>query len=120
MSLFEKKKQVPIRELIGKAIRTPAEIPGTDDKIYPRQELVKALKELLPYQKFGSYLSPEEAKIILRKLRSEEYRSTKAEQKLKLSRLQRIIEEECGLKGKYQFKFFLCHLNNSKNHLCLQ
>ncbi|MFH1780714.1 MAG: hypothetical protein ABH841_01820 [Candidatus Nealsonbacteria bacterium] len=98
MSLFGDKKQVPIKQIIGQA---PAKIPGTFGQVYPRQELIKELKTLLPYQQFGSYLSVDEAKIILRKLRSEEYRAQKADQKLKLGRLLRILEEDWGLKGKY-------------------
>ena len=51
MSLFSSKKPVPVKELIGKAFKGPTEIPDTGGKIYPRQEMVKTLKELLPFQK---------------------------------------------------------------------
>lgn len=101
MPLFDKRKQIPTRELTGKAARKPAIIPGTGGKIYPRQELAKMLRELLPYQKIGSYLTPEEAKMVLRKLRNTEYKSPRADQKLKLSRLRRVLEQDWGLKGKY-------------------
>ena len=101
MSLFDKKKQIPIRELTGNIARSSAVVPGAGGKIYPRQELVKALKELMPYQKYGSYLSQDEAKTILRKLRGEEYRAQKNDQKLKLGRFRRILESEWGLRGKY-------------------
>ena len=101
MSLFGSKKPVPVKELIGKAFKTPAEIPGTGGQIYPRQEMVKTLKGLLPYQKIGSYLSEIEAKTILRKLRHEEYIAKQADQKIKFGRLMRLLEEEWGLRGKY-------------------
>ncbi len=90
-----------MKELIGKAIRTPAEIPGTGGKIYPRQVMVKTLKELLPFQNIGSYLSEIEAKMILRKLRHEEYIAIQSDKKIKLGRLLRLLEEEWGLYGKY-------------------
>lgn len=101
MSLFGNKKPVPIKELIGKAFNEPTEIPGTGGKIYPRQELAKALRELLPFQKIGSYLSEIEAKTILRKLRHEEYVATQGDKKIKFGRLLRLLEEEWGLRGKY-------------------
>jgi len=101
MSLFGSKKQVPVRELIGQAFKAPVEIPGTGGKIYPRMEMIKTLKELMPYQKIGTYLSEIEAKTILRKLRHEEYIAKQADQKIKFGRLMRLLEEEWGLRGKY-------------------
>ncbi len=101
MSLFGNKKSVPVKELIDRASQSSDEIPGTGGKIYPRMEMVKTLKELLPYQNIGSYLSEIEAKTILRKLRGEEYRAQKNDQKLKFGRLLRLLEEEWGLRGKY-------------------
>ncbi|MFH0987732.1 MAG: hypothetical protein V1841_02480 [Patescibacteria group bacterium] len=100
MSLFGNKKLVTVKQVIGQTLKTP-EIPGTGDQIYPRQELARELKALLPYQSIGSYLSEMEAKNILRKLRGEEYRAQKSDQKLKFSRLLRLLEEEWGLRGKY-------------------
>lgn len=101
MSLFSNKKPVPVKDLIGQAYKGPVEIPGTGGKIYTRQEMVKTLKELLPYQSIGSYLSEIEAKTILRKLRHEEYVATQGDQKIKFGRLMHLLEEEWGLKGKY-------------------
>jgi len=101
MSLFSSKKPVPVKELIGKAFKGPTEIPDTGGKIYPRQEMVKTLKELLPFQKIGSYLSEIEAKTILRKLRHEEYVAVQGEKKIKAGRLLRLLENEWGLRGKY-------------------
>ncbi len=101
MSLFGNKKPVTVGQIIGQALKTPAIIPGTGGQIYPRQELAKELKILLPYQKFGSYLTPDEAKTILRKLRHEEYIATQGDKKIKFSRLLRLLEEEWGLRGKY-------------------
>ncbi len=101
MSIFDKKQSVPVKDLIGKAMGTSAEIPGTGGKFYPRQEMVKTLKELLPYQSIGAYLTEIEAKTILRKLRHEEYIATQSDKKLKFGRLMRLLEEEWGLRGKY-------------------
>lgn len=101
MSLFGDKKPVPVKDLIGKVLNKPAEIPGTGGKFYSRQEIVKTLKELLPYQKVGTYLSEIEAKTILRKLRHEEYVAKQGDQKIKFGRLMRLLEEEWGLRGKY-------------------
>ena len=101
MSLFGNKKQVPVRELIGQAFKAPVEIPGTGGKIYPRMEMIKTLKELLPFQSIGTNLSEIEAKMILRKLRHEEYITAQADKKIKLGRLLHLLEEEWGLRGKY-------------------
>ena len=101
MSLFDNKKSVPVKELISKALKGSTEIPGTGGKIYPRQEIVKTLKELLPFQKIGSHLSEIEAKTILRKLRHEEYVAVQGEKKIKAGRLLRLLENEWGLRGKY-------------------
>ena len=101
MSLFGNKKQIPVRELTGKALTSSSSIPGTGGQIYPRQEMVKSLKELLPFQGVGTHLSEVEAKYILRKLRHEEYVSGQAEKKLKYGRLLRLLESEWGLRGKY-------------------
>lgn len=96
MSLFNNKKSVPVKQIIGQALKTPAKIPGTGGKIYPRQELVKALKELLPYQNIGAYLNEIEAKTILRKLRHEEYVAVQGDKKLKFGRLLRLLEQDWG------------------------
>ncbi len=101
MSFFSNKKPVPVKQIIGQAFKGPNEIPDAGGKIYPRQELVKELKTLMPFQSFGSYLSEIEAKNILRKLRHEEYIAGQADKKLKFSRLLRLLEDDWGLKGKY-------------------
>ncbi|MFH1423874.1 MAG: hypothetical protein ABIG29_02915 [Candidatus Nealsonbacteria bacterium] len=101
MSIFGNKKQIPVKDLIGKAFKGPTEIPGTGGKLYPRTEIVKTLKELLPYQKIGTYLSEIEAKTILRKLRHEEYIAAQSDKKIKAGRLLRLLENEWGLRGKY-------------------
>jgi len=101
MSIFGGNKQIPVKNLISKAYGHSEEIPGTGGKIMPRAELVRALKELLPFQKIGSYLNEIEAKNILRKLRHEEYITQQGDKKIKISRLQRLLEEEWGLRGKY-------------------
>lgn len=101
MSLFGNKKSVQVKQIIGQAFKESVEIPGTGGKIYPRQEMVKTLRGLLPYQNIGSYLSETEAKIILRKLRHEEYITTQGDKKISLGRLLRLLEEEWGLRGKY-------------------
>ena len=101
MSLFGNKKLIPVKDLIGEATGTSSEIPGTGGQIYPRQEMVKALKGLLPFQNIGTHLSEIEAKAILRKLRHEEYVATQGDKKMQLGRLMRLLEEEWGLRGKY-------------------
>ena len=101
MSIFGNKKQVPVRELIGNAYKSPVEIPGTGGKIFPRMEMIRTLKELLPTQSIGTHLSEIEAKTILRKLRHEEYIATQGDKKIKAGRLLRLLEEEWGLRGKY-------------------
>lgn len=101
MSLFGNKKSVPVKDLINKAFSRPTEIPGTGGQFYPRTEIVKTLKELLPFQKIGTHLSEIEAKTILRKLRHEEYVAKQGDKKIKSGRLLRLLEQEWGLKGKY-------------------
>jgi hypothetical protein len=101
MSIFGGNKQVPVRDLINKAYKGPQEIPGTGGKIMARMDLVRTIKEILPSQTVGAYLSEIEAKTILRKLRHEEYVATTGDQKIKTGRLLRLLEQEWGLRGKY-------------------
>ncbi len=94
------KKIVKISEAIG-STKKGTVIPETGGTIYPRQDLIKELSALLPYQKFSTHLSVEEAKTILRKLRHEEYITNKADKKISIGRLKRLLEESWGLRGKY-------------------
>jgi len=100
MSLFGK-KPIQVKDLLNNALNKATEIPGTGGQFYPRQEIIKTLKELLPYQSVGNYLNEIEAKTILRKLRHEEYIATQGDKKIKFGRLLRLLEAEWGLKGKY-------------------
>lgn len=101
MGIFgQGKKSVKISEVIG-ATKKGTIIPETGGMIYPRQDLIRELKTLLPYQKFSTQLSLEEAKLILRKLRHEEYAANNADKKISVGRLKRLLEESWGLKGQY-------------------
>lgn len=91
--LFEGGRQVSVKELFQK-VKPETTIPGWQ-KVY-KQEYKEVLKKYLPYKQVGTYLKPEEAKDILRKMRSEE--NSKG---LPPSRERRLLEEEWGLKGKY-------------------
>lgn len=89
--LFEGGKQVPVKELFKQA-KGPTVIPGTGGQRIYKREHQELLKKYLQKQ-VGTYLKPEEAKTILRKMRHED--------KGMPSRERRLLEEEWGLKGKY-------------------
>ncbi|MBI2624879.1 MAG: hypothetical protein HYW70_00875 [Candidatus Nealsonbacteria bacterium] len=96
-NLFKRKeglKRGEFREITKKAYDDPwaKKLGGAEKRV--------ALEKLFPYQRFGSNISEQDSKKLLREMRSKEYRTSGAEKsQLKLQR--KSLESLFKMKGKY-------------------
>jgi hypothetical protein len=100
-TLFEEKKDWKRSEFLRKASQNHYRYKEPSGRTVSVYEEKKILEEAFPQERFGSYLSENEAKKRLRELRSEEYRAKTWDEKKRLAKLREYLEKETGLKGKY-------------------
>ena len=100
--LFGEKKEWPRDELSRRLRKASPFIPGTGKgRFYTRTERGKMIDEIFPRSRFQGYISEIEAKTRLKEIRTEEHRARTGDEKTKLSRMRRYLEQEFGLQGKY-------------------
>jgi hypothetical protein len=98
-SLFEEKKDWSRYSLRRRIERTPLGVSG--GRKYSAAKRKEMIEQALPYKKYQEYISESEAKQRLRGLRKEEYYAKTGQEKIKINRLRKYLEDETGLKGKY-------------------
>lgn len=96
--LFEERKEWSRYSLKRRIERTPLDVSGGKYSAVKRKEM---MEQLLPSKKYQGYISEKEAKQRLRELRKEEYYAKTGQEKTKISRMRKYLEEETGLGGKY-------------------
>lgn len=101
-SLFEEKKEWRRGTLKEKIKNAPSHIPGTGGRsFYSNQEQEEMIERGFPSKRFGDYISESDAKKRLREMKKEEGKAKTSEEKIKINRARRYLEDQFGLKGKY-------------------
>lgn len=98
---FEEKKEWQGVELKRRLLKSSPEIPGTGGKFYTKREREKMAEKEFPWQRFGSHISEQEARIRLRELRKAEFEAKTGDEKIRIGRLKRYLEKQFDLGGKY-------------------
>ncbi len=97
MSIFEKRKSIPRKELIRILEKGSSRIPGTN-KSYARRERVRLGSETFKQKKQGDFVTREEFKGTLRGLRKESYKAKSGDERKKQEHWIDYLEKESGVK----------------------